>query len=124
MKVEIPNGEIVDKITILSIKMSQIKDEEKLKNVKKEYDCLMKFLEKIGINEESFLYQRLFIINRELWDIEDNIRNKEKKKEFDEEFIFLARKVYITNDERCRIKKEINIKTGSDFVEEKSYEEY
>ena len=124
MKVEISNGDAVDKITILFIKINNIKDENKLINIKKEYNYLTNLLQNIGIDENSDLYCKLCSINKELWDIEDKIREKENKKEFDEEFISLARKVYVTNDKRCEIKKQINIETKSKFVEEKSYEDY
>ena len=124
MKVEISNGELIDKITILSIKLSYISDKLKIKNIEKEYKCLIRYLSNINIDENSDLYCKLYAVNKKLWDIEDNIRNKENKKEFDEEFITLARQVYITNDKRCKIKKQINIETKSDFIEEKSYKEY
>jgi len=124
MKVEISNGELVDKITILSLKLSHIKDEDKIKNIKKEYDYLFDYLMDIGLDGHSYLYRELWNVNRDLWDIEDNIREKERKKEFDDEFIELARSVYVTNDRRCDIKRQINLETESDFIEEKSYEEY
>jgi hypothetical protein len=124
MKVEISNGDLVDKVTILAIKLLRIEDEDKLKNIKKEHDSLANLLMDIEIDEHSYLYRELWHINMKLWDIEDGIREKERKREFDDEFVSLARKVYITNDKRCEIKKQINIETGSNLVEEKSYEEY
>lgn len=124
MKVEISNGELVDKITILSLKLVNITDESKAENIKKEYDFLVGSLKDIGMNEHSYLYRELWQVNQELWIIEDNIREKEKGKEFGEEFIELARSVYVTNDRRCEIKKQINIETDSDIIEEKSYEDY
>jgi len=124
MQVEISNGELVDKITILSLKLSHIADESKAKNIKKEYDSLVGPLMDIGMDEYSYLYRELWKVNQELWDIEDGIREKERRREFDEEFIELARSVYVTNDRRCEIKRQINIETGSNLIEEKSYEEY
>lgn len=124
MKIEISNAEVIDKITILKIKIENIKDNDKLNNIKNEYNYLVKISNEIGISEEDDLYEKLYNINKKLWDIEDRIREKERDKEFDEDFIDLARKVYITNDERCRIKKQINLLTKSVFVEEKGYKEY
>ena len=124
MKVEISNGELVDKITILSIKLLLIKDRLKLSNIQNEHDSLFCHLSDIGMTEDSFLYKKLMDVNKELWGIEDSIREKERKKEFDGEFIGLARRVYVTNDKRCEIKRQINLETGSNLVEEKSYEEY
>lgn len=125
MKIEVSVGEIVDKLTILHIKMSNILDIEKLKNISKEYGYLKDVVEDdLNISTESDEYLKLLEINKELWDIEDLIREKEKLKLFDDEFISLARSVYITNDKRAEIKKEINIKYGSKFVEEKSYHNY
>ena len=119
-------GEFLDKLTILDIKCERIHDIEKLANVKHERDTLKKIWaesekSKIDISEE---YSALKKINERLWEIEDDIRDKERKKEFDDGFIKLARAVYVTNDERAWIKKEINQKLGSDLVEEKSYSDY
>ena len=124
MKIEVSNGEIIDKLTILSIKMESIKEEEKLGNIRKEYSQLKEAAEEMGINEGSELYQKLMSVNKKLWDIEDKIRDFERNKDFGEAFIELARSVYITNDERSRIKREINQSTGSNLTEEKSYKEY
>ena len=125
MKVEISNGEILDKFSILEIKMSNISDPSKLKNIEREYkelynDCT-DLLRNPSINS---LYSQLKSINQDLWKIEDDIRECERRKEFDNEFISLARKVYFTNDERARVKKEINLTSGSELVEEKSYQAY
>ena len=123
MKIEVSVGEIVDKLSILQIKTGMIKDEEKLDNVKKEYD----YLYDIVFNEmkiESSDFFDMVSINQKLWKIEDDIRDKERDKTFDDEFIELARSVYVTNDERAEVKKGINIKYGSEFVEEKSYSDY
>ena len=125
MKIEVSIGEIVDKLSILQIKKLNILDEEKLINVKKEYDYLLQVVESdLNFSTSDELYGELFMTNKKLWDIEDKIRDKERGKSFDEEFIELARSVYFTNDERSKIKKNINIKYGSNFVEEKSYKDY
>lgn len=123
MNIEVSTGEIVDKLSILKIKQNNIKDNEKLININKEYDYLYKIVfEDLKINKEDFY--KLILINEKLWGIEDDLRIKENKKQFDEEFIELARNVYYTNDERANIKKDINIKYKSNFVEEKSYNKY
>ena len=125
MKIEISHGEIVDKLTILQIKKTNIIDPIKLDNIVKEYDYLLSVVENdLGISTESPEYLELLSINNELWVIEDDIRDKERDKVFDNEFIELARSVYTTNDKRAEIKKEINLKYGSLFVEEKSYSNY
>jgi hypothetical protein len=125
MKIEVSIGEIVDKLTILDIKMTNILDPEKLKNISKEYGYLKDVVEDdLGISTTSEAYNKLLNINKELWDIEDDIRDKERNGEFDERFIELARAVYVTNDKRAEAKKEINLKFGSNFVEEKSYAKY
>jgi len=123
MKIEISNGELLDKLTILEIKLRNISDVAKNKNVKKEYEYLLtvaQFIEGFSVE----LLGDLSIVNQQIWEIEDKIREKERKKEFDQEFIELARSVYFKNDERSRIKKQINIKTESEFIEEKSYKKY
>jgi hypothetical protein len=123
MKIEVSVGEIVDKLTILRIKTLNIKDESKLENVRKEYEYLSDIVFKeLKIDIDDF--NELVFINNKLWVIEDDIRDKERAKEFDEDFIFLARQVYRVNDERAKFKKYINEKYGSEFVEEKSYAEY
>ena len=125
MKIEISTGELVDKITILELKLKNIKnDEEKLKNVKNEYDILTESLKETNITSDSELYKKLFEVNQKLWVIEDEIRLKEKNKEFDEQFIELARSVYFTNDVRAKLKREIDVATGSNIINEKSYEDY
>ena len=125
MNIEVSHGEIVDKLTILEIKKKNITDVEKLNNITKEYDYLVSIVENdLGISVSSPEYQKLLSINQELWVIEDDIRDKERNKEFDEEFVKLARAVYHTNDIRANIKKEINVKYSSGFVEEKSYQPY
>ena len=123
MKIEVSIGEIVDKLSILQIKISFIKDEEKLNNVKKEYDYLYDIVfNEMKIEQSDFF--DMVSINQKLWKIEDDIRDKERDKVFDEEFVELARSVYFTNDERAEVKKKINLKYGSLFVEEKSYSDY
>jgi hypothetical protein len=125
MKIEVSHGEIVDKLTILQIKKENITDPIKLDNIVKEYDYLLSVVENdLGISTLSPEYLELLSINKELWIIEDDIRDKERNKEFDDEFIKLARSVYYTNDVRAKIKKEINLKYSSGFVEEKSYQTY
>jgi hypothetical protein len=111
MNIEVSHGEIVDKLTILQIKKENITDPIKLDNIVKEYDYLLSVVENdLGISTESSEYLELLSINKELWVIEDDIRDKERVKEFDDDFIKLARGVYYTNDVRAKIKKEINLK--------------
>ncbi len=131
INVPISMGELIDKITILQIKSERIKDKKKLKNIQYELSELYKkyaycVTRKLTPKKESLreLTIQLKIINEIMWDIEDNVREKEAKKQFDEEFITLARNVYKTNDQRCAIKREINILYGSDIIEEKSYKKY
>ena len=118
-------GELVDKISILIIKEKNITDESKLDHVKKELDFLQKTLMNYVQQEEinNFL-ENLININSKLWNIEDDIRECERKKLFDQSFIDLARSVYFTNDERAKVKNDINKTFGSELVEVKSYEEY
>ena len=122
-EIEVSIGEIVDKLSILRLKLLHISDKEKLKNVTKEYDYLYQIVfHKLNIDTSDF--DKMVSINKILWDVEDRIREKEKEKQFDSDFIEMARTVYITNDQRAEIKKEINTKYGSSFVEEKSYSDY
>lgn len=128
MKIEVSNGEILDKYSILEIKKSKIKDKNKLHNINKEIKLIYPVVKKIlsSDNQEKLkeLYSSLLKINYELWIIEDKCRELEAKKDFGEEFISTARSVYITNDKRSLIKKNINILSGSLIVEEKGYNEY
>ena len=125
MNIEVSHGEIVDKLTILQIKKENIKDPSKLDNIVKEYDYLFSIVEDdLGILTSSPEYLELLSINKDLWVIEDDIREKERQKQFDDEFVKLARDVYYTNDVRAKIKKEINLKYSSGFIEEKSYSQY
>ena len=118
-------GELVDKISILIIKEKNITDETKLDHVKKELDFLQKTLINYVQQEEIKNYlENLININSKLWNIEDDIRECERKKLFDETFIDLARSVYFTNDKRAKVKNDINKTFGSELVEVKSYEEY
>lgn len=122
MKIEVGIGEILDKATILMIKFDRINDPEKHINVFNE----LKYISSVCSKDilDSILAKRLLQVNQQLWDIEDKIRDCERLKIFDSVFIELARSVYKTNDLRAKIKKEINIKYGSNFVEEKSYAIY
>jgi len=123
---EISFGELIDKITILTIKSQRITDEEKLKNVRTELASLQNTCDHFIGNRANIanLQALLQEINEALWDIEDAIRIKERHKEFDDEFIALARGVYTTNDKRCAVKKQIDIILGSHITEEKSYEKH
>ena len=123
MKIEVSNGEIIDKLTIIQIKLERIKDESKLSNLKREFEELKTATSKI-LSMEDPLYKSLYNVNCELWEIEDHIRDLERKKDFGDDFIKTARSVYIKNDRRSEVKREINIKTASGFIEEKSYEKY
>ena len=121
--VPISIGELIDKITILEIKKDKLKN-LKLKNILKELSFLRAVLEKNSIFIPDEIYFQLKSINLKLWDIEDKIRIKEKNKAFDNEFIELARSVYLNNDRRSETKKELNIMFNSEIIEEKSYEKY
>ena len=127
MKIEVSNGELLDKISILELKLLKIEDKEKLVNVQKEFDELNPLCQKLFEQFDGQLqnhYLELASINGLLWDIEDWIRDCEREKRFDEEFIQLARSVYATNDRRSQVKKIINTITGSELTEEKSYKDY
>ena len=119
-------GELIDKITILRIKSERIADEAKLKNVRVELDILTETQKThVPASEEMVrLEEALKTVNEALWVIEDDIRDCERQGDFGEEFIRLARAVYVTNDKRAALKKEINLLLGSTIVEEKSYAEY
>ena len=119
-------GELFDKLTILQIKLENLKDTNALKNVKVEYYKLCKIYNNNFLEDENAkrFFNDLKQINEKLWDIEDNIRDKERNKIFDQEFIELARSVYITNDQRSRVKKKINKFFESELIEEKSYSHY
>jgi hypothetical protein len=123
MKIEISNGELLDKLSILEIKLDKIRDPEKLVNIGHEYVLIKPLADRIITPVQSHYY-KLIEINRQLWEIEDVIRDFERNQQFGDEFIQTARKVYLLNDERARIKKEINRCTNSGLVEEKSYSGY
>ncbi|MCP4913475.1 MAG: hypothetical protein GY909_10165 [Oligoflexia bacterium] len=127
VKVEVSLGELVDKITILEIKTEKIEDQNKVALAQNEKDVLEQTLKELEGNvydEVSDLRSSLKDVNLALWKIEDDIREKERQKSFDDEFIDLARRVYITNDQRFKFKNEINTKFGSNIKEVKSYKEY
>ena len=128
MMIEIPvsYGELVDKLTILEIKLEMISEKSKINQVTNEYKYLSSFFDKIKIEQQTVLpyYEELLAINKKLWNIEDSIRRLEKQKKFNSEFIELARKVYYTNDERFEIKSKINALFNSNIKEQKSYENY
>lgn len=123
MKIEVSNGEIADKLSIIEIKLKHIQEVDKRKNLQNEYEVLDAAVAKI-IDKKHKLYQQLLKINQELWDIEDTIRDLERDKSFGEKFIETARAVYFTNDKRSEVKRKINELTGSKLVEEKSYQKY
>ena len=128
MKINIPAsiGELFDKITILEIKKSKIKDENKLIFINKELNLLKKVVKskKINTRNLSSLVKKLKNVNLKLWNVEDKLRKFEKNKQFKKDFINYARKVYYTNDKRAILKNEINSKTNSTISEVKSYEKY
>lgn len=118
-------GELYDKISILQIKLENIKDESKIININNELSKLNEIYNTLNNDKVClFLFDSLKETNKSLWIIEDNIREKEAKNEFDSEFIQLARCVYKYNDKRCEIKKQINILFKSNIIEEKSYKQY
>lgn len=126
-EVNISIGELVDKLSILEIKLNKVADKSKLKNIKKEYDTLSsvsKIIKENNPDEFSILYSELLDVNNQLWEIEDKIRILEKEKKFDSDFIETARNVYIINDERFQIKSKINSLFDSEIIEEKDYEDY
>jgi hypothetical protein len=124
--VPVSPGELLDKITILRIKVARIQDAAKLANVKLELSLLEQIWKDSGAaaHDVALDERALENVNERLWDIEDRIRDKEAHQTFDREFIELARAVYICNDERAAIKKRINLQLGSRLVEEKSYKQY
>lgn len=123
MKIEVSNGEIIDKLTIIQIKLERITDEAKRGNLRNEYSVLKDASETI-LSIEDPLCKELYDVNCKLWDIEDRIRDLERSKDFGNDFIETARSVYIMNDRRSEIKRAINIRTSSGLIEEKSYEKY
>jgi hypothetical protein len=127
IKTEISIGEFLDKLSILQIKQMRIKDPQKLENINKELQVLTALWNSFYSEGEFDISAELGAlrkINETLWEIEDQIREKEAAAQFDREFIELARSVYITNDERASIKKKINLLLNSGLIEEKSYQHY
>jgi transcriptional regulator of nitric oxide reductase len=124
--VPVSPGEVLDKITILEIKSERMSDPEKVANVRVELKLLQETWADNIRDDETInrLHSELKKINETLWEIEDDIRDKERVKEFDERFIELARAVYFTNDKRSRVKKALNLHLGSEIVEEKSHQDY
>ena len=126
LHVPVSVGEVVDKVTILEIKSERITDPDKLRNISAELEALRPLVSG-GVfddDEMSALIDALREVNGALWDIEDYIRAEEAADRFGARFIELARAVYVTNDRRAELKKKINLATGSQLVEEKSYEDY
>ena len=123
---EISYGELFDKISILKIKKSKIKDKVKLININKELKVLLKIKSKIKKSKQVLnkLEKRLTYVNIRLWNVEDRLRKLEKNKNFNKTFINLARNVYKLNDSRAKIKHSINLISKSSIIEEKSYEKY
>ena len=126
IKVPISPGELVDKITILEIKSARMQDPAKLANVRAELALLQDTwrLSAYASHDITSQWAALRTINEKLWDVEDLIRDKERARTFDQEFIDLARAVYVTNDKRAAVKRDINTRLGSKIVEEKSYAKY
>lgn len=124
--VPVSPGEVLDKITILEIKSERIDDPEKLRNVRTELALLLQTWKETIREDDTIrsLHAQLKEINEALWDIEDDIRDKERAREFDDRFVELARSVYFTNDRRSAVKKELNLHLGSQIIEEKSYQDY
>jgi hypothetical protein len=119
-------GELIDKLTILEIKSRRITDSAKLANVRNELDLLGATWANSSVAQTDIGNERaqLLAVNELLWDIEDKLRLKERAQAFDDEFVALARAVYFRNDERAALKRAINLKLGSELVEEKSYQDY
>ena len=126
IKVPVSFGEVLDKITILEIKSERIADAEKVKNVRLELDELSATWNEAVQDQAAIadLRRQLKEVNEALWEIEDDIRDQEAAQDFGAKFIELARAVYVTNDKRASIKKDVNLALGSRFVEEKSYQDY
>ena len=124
--VAVSPGELLDKITILRIKLARIQDPAKLANVKLELALLEQSWRDAGCERYDLARDERALqnVNEQLWDIEDRIRDKEARQTFDRDFIELARAVYVSNDERAAIKKRINLQLGSRLIEEKSYRQY
>ena len=126
IQVPVSYGELIDKLTILEIKSARISDPAKLANVRKELELLDGTWQRdpAAATDISDLWAQLRTVNERLWVVEDDLRILEKAQRFDAEFVRLARSVYFENDERARVKREINLRLGSTLVEEKSYQDY
>ena len=126
IRVPVSPGEVLDKITILEIKSERMTDPQKVANVRVELDLLQKTWAAAITEDDTIrdLHAQLKEINEALWEIEDDIRDKERAREFDDRFIELARSVYFTNDRRSEVKKKLNLHLGSQIIEEKSYKDY
>ena len=126
IQVPVSPGEVLDKITILEIKSERMTDPGKLANVRLELELLNATWSASVEQDETVMriHAQLKKINEALWEIEDDIRDKERVREFDDRFVELARSVYFTNDKRAEAKKELNLYLGSAIVEEKSYQDY
>jgi transcriptional regulator of nitric oxide reductase len=126
IKVPVSPGEVLDKITILEIKSERMSDPDKVANVRVELALLQETWKEFIRDDDVIrgLHAQLKEVNEALWEIEDDIRDKERAKEFDERFIELARAVYVTNDRRSEVKKKLNLHLGSQIIEEKSYQDY
>ncbi len=124
--VPVSPGEVLDKITILEIKSDRMSDPDQLVNVRRELELLRAAWSGSVPADDTVdrLHAELREVNEALWDIEDEIRDRERNRDFGERFVALARSVYVTNDRRARLKKELNLHLGSQIVEEKSYREY
>ncbi len=126
IQIPVSPGELLDKLSILDIKLECIGDEDKLANVRLEHELLSRVWADAGLETAGIVALRgqLRAINQRLWRIEDKIRDCERRQDFGDHFVSLARSVYVQNDERAEIKKKINLALGSEIVEEKSYAEY
>ena len=126
VSIEVAPGELIDKITILEIKLERIKDGDKLANVRLEWETLVKARDAVieATPKLDLLSAELKAANEALWDIEDDIRDCERDKDFGDAFVQLARSVYISNDKRAALKREISELLGSSLIEEKSYAAY
>ena len=124
--VSVSPGELIDKVTILEIKAERIEDQQKVANVKHELTVLTQSIQENMAWDDTLdsLKASLKQVNEELWEIEDDIRDCERNKDFSDTFIALARAVYVTNDKRAALKKDINLHLNSSIVEEKSYQAY
>ncbi len=124
--VSVSPSELLDKMTILEIKSERIDDSKKVVNVRHELELLSKIWSNSVKEDKAIanLRQQLKTINEKLWEIEDDIRNEERQNRFGKRFIELARAIYVTNDKRAQIKKDVNLYLDSEIVEEKSYKDY